>query len=103
MYIEIDKDLIPYKFDVPLANELFTFTIRHNERYDFFTVDVEKDSEVLVVGEKLVLDKPLFASLNDNRFPKVHIIPVDESGVETRISFDNFGEKVFLFVGEDYE
>lgn len=100
MYIEIEKDLIPYRFDIELVDELFTFEINYNNSFDFFTVNVEKDGEVLVIGEKLMLNKTLFSSLTDGRLPKGYLIPLNDGGDDERITFDNLGQTVFVFVGE---
>lgn len=100
MYIEIDKDLIPYRFDIELAGEFFTFKVNYNNRFDFFTIDVERDGEVLVIGEKLMLNKTLFSALTDQRLPKDYLIPFNDGGDDERITFDNLGKTVFVFVGE---
>ena len=100
MIIEIEKDLIPFRFDMELANELFTFEVHYNARFDFFTIDVEKDGKPLILGDKLMLNKPLFSTFTDERLPKVYIIPMDEAGEVDRITYDNFGKRVFLYVGE---
>lgn len=101
MHVSIDKNLIPYNFEMQLANEMFKFTVNYNDRFDFFTVDIEKNGVVLVLGEKLVLNKPLFSSLSNPQLPKLYIIPLDESGEQTRITWDNLDSKIFLFIGED--
>ena len=100
MYIEIDKEAIPYRFEIELGGELFEMEIKYNQRFDFFTVDLYRDDELLLAGQKIVYGQPLFPDY-DNRFPKVPIIPMDESGTPIdRITYDNFGESVLLLVGE---
>mgnify|MGYP005778390945 CR=1 FL=1 len=94
--IEIEKDLIPYTFEIELENEVFVFEIDYNERYDFFTVTLYKNDIVLVQGEKIILNRPLFEGVSDVNLPKVTITPVSNS--EGRITFDNLGESVFLKV-----
>lgn len=100
-YIDIEKELIPYRFDISLADETFTIEVQYNADYDFFTVDLEKDGEILVVGEKLVYGVPLFADVWDNRFPGVGIVPYDESGKSTAVTWDTLSVSVFLFMPED--
>ena len=100
MYIEIEKDEIPYDFEIELGGELFTLEINYNERFDFFTVSLEKDGETIVSGEKMVLNQPLFYSLTDDRLPKVLLIPMDESGTEERITYSNLEGSIFLEVAE---
>jgi hypothetical protein len=102
-YIEIEKDLVPYRFEVSLAGTVFTFEVQYNSEYDFFAVDLERDGEVLVTGEKLVYAVPLFSGVADERFPKVELYPFDESGSSDAVTWATLGETVFLYVldGDD--
>lgn len=99
-YIPIEKENIPYQFDIALGVDIFTFTVNYNERFDFFTIDLMKDDQVLVQGVKLVYGVPVFAGIEDHRFPVPLIVPIDEAGRETAVNWDNFGETVFLAYGE---
>ena len=96
-YIDIEKDLVPYRFEVDLDDELFTLEINYNPDYDFFTVDLEKDGEVLVVGEKIVYGTPLFADVWDGRYPVQTILPWDESGLSSAVTWETLGVTCFLF------
>ena len=99
-YIEIDKELIPYKFEISLADELFTFEVNYNEEFDYFTINLYKNDEVLVLGEKVVYGRPLFLTCLDK--PKIDILPYDVTGTIERVTFENMNEEVFLFlVGDD--
>ena len=100
MHIEIEKNEIPYTFEIEWEEELYTFEINYNERFDFFTIGLSKDDEVVVAGEKMVLNQPLFYQMSDDRLPKVLLIPTDESGTAERITYDNLGKSVFLQIGE---
>jgi hypothetical protein len=102
-YIDIDKESIPYSFEMELSEEVFEFEVNYNESFDFFTVDLFKNGEPLVLGEKLVLNKPLFENRVSIDLPKVRMIPKDRAGATKRITFSNLNETVFLFVGEDNE
>ncbi|PAD73667.1 phage baseplate plug family protein [Paenibacillus campinasensis] len=104
-YIDIEKEQIPYRFDISIADEVFTFEVHYNAEYDFFTVDLERDGDVLAVGEKLVYGMPLFYDVMDNRFPKLPIVPYDESELSTAVTWETLGTSVFLYVieGEDDE
>lgn len=102
-YIEIEKDLIPYRFDISIAEEIFTFEVHYNPSYDFFTVDLERDGEMLVYGEKLVYGQTLFYDVQDNRFPKFPIVPWDESGNSTAVSWKTLQTSVFLYVIDEDE
>ncbi|MGG6311560.1 phage baseplate plug family protein [Paenibacillus macerans] len=99
-YIDIEKDLIPYRFDISIADEMFTFEVHYNADYNFFTIDLERDGEVLVVGEKIVYGQTLFYDVQDNRFPKLPIVPYDESDQNTVVNWQTLGVSVFLYVIE---
>ena len=99
-YINIEKDLIPYRFEIPLSDAVFTLEIHYNSEYDFFTVDIEREGAALVTGYKLVYGIPLFASCVDDRLPREEIIPYDESGIHQQVTWETLGETVFLFVFE---
>lgn len=100
-YIEIEKELIPYSFEIELGAEIFELEIRYNQVGDYFTIDLYKDGEVLCYGEKIVYGEPLFDAIYDSRFPAPTIIPMDVSGNETRVGWDNLNETVFLVVMND--
>jgi hypothetical protein len=97
-YISIDLAEIPYRFEIELAGEVFTFEIHYNHEFDFFTIDLEKNGEVLVYGEKIVYGRPLFSAFSDSRLPKVRIVPKDPSGQATRVGWDELETSVFLIV-----
>jgi len=97
-YIEIDKEAIPYRFEIDLAGEIFIFEVHYNERFDYFAVDIEKSGEVILQGAKIVYGNPLFNFSNDPRLPKVKITPIDEAGNETRAGYDQLENTVFLAV-----
>lgn len=97
-YIEIEKENIPYRFEIELGIEIFEFEIRYNDTYDFFTIDLYKDGEALVYGEKIVYGVPLFSDIYDERFPAPTIIPLDPAGLESCVTFENLNETVFLMV-----
>lgn len=97
-YIEVEKDLIPYRFELSLAEEVFTFEVHYNSSYDFFTVDLSRDGEVLVYGEKLVYGQTLFYDVQDNRFPKLPLVPYDQSEKSTAVTWETLGVSVFLYV-----
>lgn len=98
MYIEIEKELIPYKFEIEFNDEEYTLEINHNQRFDFFTVDLFYQDKLIVCGEKLVLDRQLFENIVDVRLPNVKIIPKDRSKREARITYENMNQTVFLYV-----
>lgn len=98
-YIEIEKDMIPYSFEITLGIEVFIFDVLYNDREGIFTVNLyDKDRNPLAYGEPLIYREVLFDAVRDLDFPIVEIKPIDESGEETEITYDNMGEKVLLAV-----
>ncbi|WP_079908278.1 hypothetical protein [Paenibacillus sp. 32352] len=98
-YIDIEKKNIPYRFDIALKGTVFTFEIHYNADFDFFTVDLERNGEILVQGEKMVYGVPLFGDMSDSRLPSVSIVPYDESGMNEAVTWSTLNESVFLFLG----
>ncbi len=98
-YIDIDKDNVPYSFEIVLNGETFQFGINYNSYGDFFTVDLYKNSNLIRMGEKIVYGLPLFDNYLYLDIPKVVILPYDTTGNAIRISYENLNEDVFLYVG----
>lgn len=95
-YIEIDKESIPYSFEMQLENVSWEFEIRYNADYDFFTIDLLRAEELIVSGEKLIYGKPLFENVQTK--PSIPIIPFDESGNAKRVGWDELENNVFLYL-----
>lgn len=101
-YIEIDKEELPTTFEIELGAELFTFTVYYNEVGDFFSVDLaDEEGNVLVNGEKVVYGEPLFFDIANHDFPAPVLIALDESGKETDVTFEHFGNTVKLVIDDD--
>ncbi len=96
--IKIEKDKIPYSFDMQLGGYTFSFEVHYNTQHDYFTVDLYYLGRLVVIGEKLVYGKPLFSSLPHLPTPPVVIVPLDLTGKETRVTYENLGERVLLYV-----
>lgn len=100
-YIELDSNEIPVVFDISLAEDEYTMGINYNETYEFFTVDLwDSEGVVIVLGEKIVLNRPLFESLVDERLPGPSIVPFDESGIAQLVTSENFYKTVFLTIDD---
>ncbi|AKG05520.1 hypothetical protein AAV35_012660 [Salimicrobium jeotgali] len=97
-YIPIDKELCPYEFSIQIGVELFRIEVLYNDVGDFFSVSLYREEEALVLGEKLVYGVPLFADMYTQAFPAPTIVPLDESGEENTVTYDNLGDSVFLVV-----
>ena len=106
MYIiEINKDIIPYTFNILLAAEWYEFRIDYNNTGNFFTVALSKDGVELCAGEPIVYGVPMFKDLlQRGNFPNVSITPLDESSQNDAVTYDNLSSTVFLTVtGGDYD
>lgn len=94
--ILIEKANIPYRFSIALPRELFELEIRYNETEDLFTVALYKDSTLICI-EPMLYGRRLFGQLyQPQQYPAISIIPNDSSGEESRVTWDNFGDTVFL-------
>lgn len=102
--IPVTKTMIPYNFDISLGSELYNLSLGYNAEADLFTVALKKNGVTVCAGAPLIYGRPLFEHMGPaNRFPAVTVIPGDMSGKTTRITWDNFGEKVRLYVDDGEE
>lgn len=98
--VPIDVDEVPYQFEIDIddSGEFHTFLVQYNATHDYYTLDVSKDDEVIVYGAKLTYGVPVFSAISDERLPKAELVPRDVAGIEDRVSINNLGKTVFLFV-----
>ena len=108
--LEINKDLVPYEFDIALANETFRIGVEYNETASFFTLSLSKRNEgtgeydEVCAGEPIVYGVPLWNDVyRSGKFPAPIIIPYDESGASNAVTFDNLNDTVFLIVDNTNE
>lgn len=103
-YIEIDKNLIPYSFDIELPGGEFTFDVRWNENGDFFTIDLYKDEQLVKAGEKLVYGMEVFKTSYDPlHYPACTIVPLDLSNQVDVVNWETLNNKVFLYLTDTGE
>lgn len=103
-YIPIEKEELPESFEIDLANETFILEFNYNETGDFFSVDLfDLNENPIVIGEKLILGVPLWEDLQNANLPAPTLVPLDESKKETRITHENFGVTVFLYIDDGDE
>jgi hypothetical protein len=100
-YIDIEKGLIPYRFDLSLTGTVYTFEVHYNAEHDFYSVNLELGGQLLAAGEKLVYGRELFTEIADSRFPLVSIIPFDLTGTADSVTFATLGVNVFLYLDGD--
>ena len=95
----INKKLIPYRFNIILSGEVFEIGVKYNEYADLFTVSLSKDKELICAGEPIIYGLPLFGDTYvGGKYPALRIVPYDESNENKEVTWDNFGETVFLVI-----
>lgn len=100
-YIDFDYTQVPIQFAIDLEGDTYILGVNYNKTGDCYTVDLwDGSGDVIILGEKLILGVPLFSQLVDERVPVTSIVPMDESGKETRVSQNNFGKTVFLYIDD---
>ncbi|MBA7490428.1 hypothetical protein ES702_00966 [subsurface metagenome] len=97
-YIEIEKDRIPYEFEMEFDGEIFQFEILYNTYGDYFTANLYKNHDPVIIDEKIVLHQPLFDGLEHLDIPMIIVIPYDTTESALRINYENLNEDVFLYV-----
>lgn len=97
-YVPVDVASVPETFEYDIEGETFEFTFYYNDEGDYFTVDIaDENGELLYRGEKLVLNRELWANIYDDRLPATPLVPMDESGTATYCGIDEFMKTVFLY------
>lgn len=95
--IIVKKEQIPYGFFIVLGKEKFNLRFSYNQSADLFTVSLYREGNLLCANEPLIYGVPLFQDVyRSGDFPAVNIVPWDESGEEKMVTWNNFGERVFL-------
>ena len=94
--------MIPYSFRLEL-DRVYDFTVRYNVTYDFFTIDLAIEDEIIILGEKITYGRPLFQHIVHRDIPIPVIIPFQIKDKVERITYENLGDEVFLFVGDEDE
>ena len=95
LYIKVTKKMEKNKdkYKVYLSNDFISFNEYINEKYKYFIKDFNNPSiEVLKnsVTEKIYNNKDKyiilgFMSINENNYPKIHILPCLENQVENQV------------------
>ncbi|APC82238.1 hypothetical protein EXN48_14375 [Clostridium botulinum] len=106
MEIPIYKNDLPYTFQMEFDGKNYVIDIEYNLTFDFITMSLSHEDKVLVSGEKLILNQPLFQCAVDDEgnkdpnFPSVDIIPTSCDKTVQRVGFDEFGDIVILEIKE---
>lgn len=98
--IDINKKLCPYQFDIQLDNATYTFRIRYNSEFDYFTTDLLVGDIEILNGEKIIYGRELFLSHRHLTVPR-GVIALDVSDEQTRAGYNELGDTVFLYLAGD--
>ena len=103
-YIPIDVSRVPYSFAIKLGGTTYRLTIRYNERDDAFALDCSLQGVTvtqLCCGDPIRYGRPMWETVNDERFPSPVIVPLCLTGdPPERVTWDNLGTTVQLFLYE---
>lgn len=103
-YIPINKNNIPEQFTINFGGDAYTIRVDYNMTFDYFTISLykvlENELQPIILGEKLVLGKYVWSDFIPDILVGPQLIPLDLSGKEQRINYENFGESVFLYVDD---
>lgn len=104
-HLPINKENLPEQFEISFGGPSYILRFDYSPEYDLFSVSsflvTEESQTPLVLGERLILEKPLWSDMIPEVGIGPDIIPMDLAGLETRITWDNFGRSVFLYVDDD--
>ena len=106
-YIKIDKNLIPYEFEISLFGEMFKIKVTHNSIADMIVLGLSKQNtetgmyEEVSAGEPVIYGVPLWQDVFiANKFPFSPITPFDKSGESNAVTYDNISSTVFLYIAD---
>ena len=97
--ILIEKSQIPYKFSITLNATPFILEIRYNAECDLFVIGLFAKDGKLVCYEPIIYGAELFKShYKVGTYPTMRIVPLDESGENKAVTWENMNETVFLII-----
>ena len=102
--IEINKELIPYTFDILLSGKTFTIRVDYNASGNLFVLSLYKDGKLIRAGQPLIYGTRLWETVYvSGEYPMEDIVPFDESGQSIAVTFDNLNNTVFLVIDNQSE
>lgn len=101
--INFDKSELPERFEIDFYEQTVVLQFDYNATGDFFAVHLYKigdDGEdvPVVLGEKLVLGRPLWENIPRFDIPAPTLIPLDIGMKAERVTYENMNESVFLYI-----
>lgn len=100
--IPVNKAMIPYRFDILMGSQTFTLEFNYNATMDLFTVSVYQAGVLKCADEPIIYGLPLWDDcFMVNELPCLTIIPMNESNGTDKVTWENFGETVFLCIDDE--
>lgn len=104
MRMNINKELIPYEFQLKCRGEIFFIVIKHFSANNRIYIDIyDEEKNLLLENEKLIQDIPIGLYIfKDNNLtqnitlPKAIIIPMSDNGKQYEVNYENFYTEIFL-------
>lgn len=101
--IPFDKEELPERFELVLYERTHILEFDYNETGDFFTVHLYRlgdngEDVPIVLGEKLVLGRPLWETIPRDDIPAPMLVPLDIGRKAQRVTYENMNESVFLYI-----
>lgn len=101
--VNFDKTELPERFEIDFYEQTVVLQFDYNATGDFFTVHLYKiggDGEdvPVVLGEKLVLGRPLWENIPRFDIPAPTLIPLDIGMEADCVTYENMNESVFLYI-----
>ena len=97
--VVVDKNNLPYKFELNIKEVIYDFIISYNQTYDFFTITLIKDKIILIESERAVLNQPLFTTVNEAPETTMGIYGINTDVKE--LTFENLNFQTALVFLED--
>lgn len=97
--ILVKKEMIPYRFSIALNTTTYILEFRYNSEADLFTVGLYDRNMNYICSEPVIYGSELFAAhYKPQIYPAMRIVPIDESGESSEVTYGNFNETVFLTI-----
>lgn len=91
--------MIPYSFSVALNDVTYVLEIRYNNEADLFTIALYDRDRNLICIEPIIYGAELFKpQYQAGIYPAMRIVPIDDSGTASAVTWENFNKSVFLTI-----
>lgn len=99
--IPVNKDIMPYSYEIQLGEQVFSLEFNYNSRRDLFSCNLYRDGELICAGERLTYARTLFEDVYViPTYPPITLVPLDESGTTNKVNWENLDVTVFVTVDD---